>query len=218
MGLPCRICSASRKGAHSKAFNAALAAESTFRWTGCCVPSMLWSTTSHKWPSFQNSLSWSIKPFWWQGNSLWRSFIADKIEASDFGRLACRWKSEFKVWAEVMRWWDEHCRAVQVAMHMNVQDIKDSNRTWRWMNMKWAQDTHHDISNAAQVSRSSAKKAAVSSASSRPSKCGLKPTVASDRLPWSKGLGIPGLPHSSAPSRSSSTSFRSEASWSKMTK
>lgn len=67
-----------------------------------------------------------------------------------------------------------------------------------------------------QVSRSSAKKAAVSSASSTPSKCGLNPTVASDRLPWSKGLGIPGLPHSSAPSRSSSTSFRSEASWSEV--
>ena len=93
--------------------------------------------------------------------------------------------------------------------------IQHSNRTRKWMSMN---HTCWNISNADQVSRSSAKKAAVSSASSTPSKCGLNPTLPSNRLPSSKGLGIPGLPHSSAPSRSSSTSFRSEASWSEMTK
>ena len=75
-GFPCRICSASRKGAHSKAFKAALAADKTFRWTGCSIPSMLLSTTSHKWPSFQKSLSCCIKPCWWQANLLWWSFMA----------------------------------------------------------------------------------------------------------------------------------------------
>ena len=156
MGLPCRICSASRKGAHSKAFNAALAAESTFLWTGCCVPSMLWSTTSHKWPSFQNSLSWSIKPFWWQGNSLWRSFIADKVEGSDFGRLACRWALvwsqleiwEFRVWAEMMRWWDEHCRAFEDFWGHNVGNAHEcsGSSTPTIHGSEWAWNEHESHS------------------------------------------------------------------------
>ena len=70
---------------------------------------MLLSTTSHKWPSFQKSLRCCIKPFWWQANLLWRSFMTTpnlsrsqevcKDIYKDFGPSKSR---KFTVWAEKM--------------------------------------------------------------------------------------------------------------------